>query len=152
MGAAILDLTHTSCRQGGFWREDIVFCWCLQWKSYFVDLFDNKVDRNRHMTYIARSWDGKNAINSFLRKLLAGKKSAFRKHVWSSAHRLSILAYRYDIEIIDFTVNRSTPYRWHPYHLLSNSHNMHHEADVLSSALSRKIEVWPAPCWIMIYL
>ncbi len=27
------------------------------------------------MTYIARSWAGKNAINSFLRKLLAGKKS-----------------------------------------------------------------------------
>ncbi len=67
------------------------------------------------MTYIARSWAGKNAINSFLRKLLAEKKSAFRKRVWSSAHRLSILAYRYDIEIINFTVNRSTPYRWHPY-------------------------------------
>ncbi len=118
MSTAILDLSRTSfthdgsCRQGGFWREDIVFCWCLQWKSYFVDLFGNKVDRNRH---IWRSWDGKNAINSFLRKLLAGKKSAFRKRVWSSAHRFSILAYRYDIEIINFTVNRSTPYRWHPY-------------------------------------
>ncbi len=107
------------CRQGGFRREDIVFCWCLQSKSYFVDLFGNKVDRNRHMTYIARSWDGRNDINSFCRKLLARKKRAFRKRVclwlWSSAHRLSILAYRYDIEVINFTVNRSTPYRWHPY-------------------------------------
>ncbi len=55
MGAAILDLARTSlahdgsCHQGGFRREDIVFCWCLQLKSYFVDLFGNKVDRNRHI-------------------------------------------------------------------------------------------------------
>ncbi len=55
MAAAILDLARTSlthygsCHQGGFRREDIVFCWCLQWKSYFVVLFGNKVDRNRHI-------------------------------------------------------------------------------------------------------
>ncbi len=79
------------------------------------------------MTYIARNWAGKNAINSFLRKLLAGKKSAFRKRVclwlWSSAHRLSILAYRYDIEIINFTMNRSTLYRWHPYKFVYKQKN-----------------------------
>ncbi len=33
------------------------------------------------------------------------------------AHRLSILTYRFNIEIINFTVNRSTPYRWHPYNI-----------------------------------
>ncbi len=55
MGGAILDLARTSfahdrsCCQGWFRREDIVFCWCLQWKSYFVDLFGNKVDQNRHI-------------------------------------------------------------------------------------------------------
>ncbi len=54
-GAAILDLARTSlahdgsCRQSGFWREDLMFFICLQWKSYFVDLFGNKVDGNRHI-------------------------------------------------------------------------------------------------------
>ncbi len=58
MGAAILDVARTSfahdgsCHQGGFRREDIMFCGCLQWKSYFVDLFGHKVDRNRHIRRI----------------------------------------------------------------------------------------------------
>ncbi len=55
MGAAIFDLVRTSlahdrsCHQGGFRREDIVFCSYLQWKSYFFDLFGKKVDRNRYI-------------------------------------------------------------------------------------------------------
>ncbi len=46
-------------------------------------------------------------LTVFLRKLLAGKKSVFRTRILSSAHRLSILAYRFDIKVINFTVNRS---------------------------------------------
>ncbi len=101
-----------------------------------------------YIMYIARSWAGKNAINSFLRKLLAGKKSAFRKRVclwlWSSAHRLSTLAYRYDNEIINFTVNRSTPYRWHPY--IPSLHNC---AGILPTPISqaKSIMISLRPLW-----
>ncbi len=88
-----------SCRQGGFWREDLVFCWCLQWKSYFVDLFGNKVDRNKHI------WHKKHVV-----ELVRMPLTAF----WGSflLVRKVYFAHKYcpphiNIEIINFTVNRS---------------------------------------------